>query len=193
MRTKALRVFLFVSILAANASPDDDFLRPRQNSLSIRSDAVLSGFEFYNSTIEDVITKLGKPSAINMLRTITEGTLTFVERSYEWQRKECLLRIVAAEAYGRNTIESIDVWGTGPDGEIGTTGRGLKLGDSVSEARRIYGLRLYFGVTLSEKSSSPFLSPNGCPLAPEPILRVDFDKTGRINHMKGPLSKTVCY
>jgi hypothetical protein len=193
MRTKARCVFLFVSVLVINAAADDDFLHPHQSGISIRSEKVLSGIDLQHGTIDDAIAKLGKPSAIKTVRIVTEFNVTFVERNYEWQRKGCLVRIVAGESGGRNRIESMDVRGTRPQGVMGTTGRGLKLGNSIRDARRIYNLGVYFGITQSERGSSPFLSPNGCPLAPEPILKVDFDKQGRVNHMIGPLTPTPCY
>lgn len=180
MRTKARCVVLVVGMLVIRAAPDD-FLHQQQNTL-VLSDRVLSGVEPHYSTIEDVIAKFGKPSAVT-IRLRAEGPLTVEQRNYEWQRKECQLRVVTAESYGGNVIESIDVWGTAPVGDMCTTGRGLKLGDSIRDVRRIYALRLYFGITLPERTP---------PCLGEPILEVDLNKAGKINHMK-VRQTTACY
>jgi hypothetical protein len=57
------------------------------------------------------------------------------------------------------------------------TGRGLKLGATISDVRRAYSP---FGATLSENDTRamPFLDDFA------PILQIDFDKAGKVHHMK---------
>jgi len=64
---------------------------------------------------------------------------------------------------------------------------GIKLGDSIGDVRRRYGLRLYFGVTLSETDKSG-RQANLCGYAP--TLAVEFDEDERVNHME--LTLTSC-
>ena len=77
------------------------------------------------------------------------------------------------------SIISIDVVGSCPHAGIGLSGRGLKLGDSLIDARRIYLLQSYFGTTPSDTSPGPFRWSDWAP-----TLQVDFDKSGKVNHMK---------
>ncbi len=194
MQTKTLWVLLFASTLVASAARADDLLYPRRNVLLIRSDTVLSGIDVYRETIADVIAKIGKPNAVKTLRTVTEGTFTFTERGYEWEQEDCVLRIVTTESMDGNSsgIDSVYVRGTRPCGEIGTTGRGLKLGDTMSNARRVYGLRPYFGATVPQERHLTWISP-GCSTDDRTRLQVDLDEAGKINGMRIDRSETFCF
>lgn len=164
-------------ILATTLAFGADFLHP-PHTLEIHSETVLSGIDLYNSKIDEIVEKLGKPSQV----TVTARTDVSETRRYEWQTKMCSLRLTTVELRdGRKWIESIDVLGTHPDDEVGVTGRGLKLGDVIGDLRRIYSLREYFGATLPENDSPLQVSARKLSGA---ILNVDFDKTGRVNHMK---------
>ena len=91
------------------------------------------------------------------------------------------------EEYLEQRVVSIEVWGKHPEAEIGTTGQGLKLGDPVSEVRRIYGLRSFFGVTLSDQA--------GCGLfagSTAPTLLIEFDGNQRIDYMGLWTNKNSC-
>lgn len=167
-----LVVFLFVTLSALGG----DFVR--RNSLHVHSETVLAGIDVYKETIERSIEKLGKPSRI----AVTPGTVaTFSVGVYEWQTRTSRLRITAYESASNNMIMSIDVVGAQPDFRIGTTGRGLRLGDAIGVARRIYGLRPYVGTTLPGNNGIPgmFIGNDF-----EPHLQIDFDKAGKVNHMK---------
>jgi hypothetical protein len=167
-----LVVGLFVTLTALG----DDFVR--RNSLHIHSETVLAGIDVYNGTIERAIEKLGKPNHV----AVSPGTdTTFSVGVYEWQTRTSSLRITAYESASTHMIMSIDVAGAHPDSGIGTTGRGLKLGDTIGDARRTYGLRPYFATTLPDNNGIPgmFIGNDF-----EPHLQIDFDKVGKVNHMK---------
>jgi hypothetical protein len=167
-----LAVGLFVTLTALG----DDFVR--QNSLHVHSETVLAGIDVYKDTIERAIEKLGKPSRV----AVTPGPdATFSVGVYEWQTRSSSLRITAYASASKNMIVSIDVVDGHPDSGIGTTGRGLKLGDAIGDARRIYGLHPYFGTTLPDSNGIPgmFIGNDF-----KPHLQIDFDKVGKVNHMK---------
>ena len=173
---KAHLTFLVVGLFVTLTALGDDFVR--RNSLHVHSETVLAGIDVYKDTIERAIEKLGKPSRV----AVTPGTVaTFTVGVYEWQTRTSSLRIRAYESASKNMIVSIDVVGAHPDFGIGTTGRGLKLGDAIGDARRIYGLRPYFGTTLPDNNGIPgmFIENDF-----EPHLQIDFDKVGKVNHIK---------
>jgi len=124
MPMNTLCVVFFISVIAFSSVLTQSVLLTHKNRLSTRSEAVLSGADMHHSTIDEVIANLGKPS-----RVISPS------HSYEWDKKTCWLRIVIGES---GSIEMIEVRGTHPDSEIGTTDRGLKLGATIGDARRIY-------------------------------------------------------
>jgi hypothetical protein len=174
--TKDILILLFVSLFVTLSALGDDFVR--RNSLHVHSETVLAGIDVYKDTIERAIEKIGKPSRV----ALTPGSLaTFSVGVYEWQTRTSLLRITAYESASKNMIMSIEVVGVHPDSGIGATGRGLKLGDAIGDARRIYGLRSYYGTPLPDNNGIPgmFIGNDF-----EPHLQIDFDKVGNVNRMK---------
>jgi hypothetical protein len=207
MIARALRPTLVVGVLLsvlnlyvfAGATPSiapdsifspSSFLTP-SGRLLIHSETVVSGVDLRRDTLKQVLKKLGKPSHIEMSSPRMEWGRTVVTGIYEWQTGKCWVRATTLSERGLDPkITSLDVWGSHPDGEIGTTGRGLKLGDAIRDVRRIYGLRLYFGVTLSEEDSC------GLDFSPESLLTlsVDFDAEGRVNHLAfAPTSSCISF
>jgi hypothetical protein len=175
---KTLLIAFFVSMLAAHAAFGGGLFPDYRNSILVHSETVLSGIDVRNNTIQQVIEKMGEPSHVTV-KPRTERDPAF--RIYEWETKTCWIRLIALNESGLEPpIRSVDVWGTHPHAEIGTTGRGLKLGDLISDAGRIYGLRLYFGATLpNDRASWASFRDYGAP-----SLTIDFDKDGRVNHMR---------
>jgi hypothetical protein len=154
-------------------------LRPSK-SVHIHSENVLSGIDIRTDTFEQIVRKLGKPTHVTISSPRTEWGRTLVTGVYEWESPASSLRLTTVnESAVEYRIERIDVWGTHPDGDVGTTGRGVKLGDPISKVRHVYGLRLYFGVTLSEKDAS--CAGNYHVISP--LLSVDFDQDERVSHM----------
>jgi hypothetical protein len=107
-------------------------------------------------------------------------------RTYEWIQPACDLEIVVFKSRSYSSILSGEVWGTRPAANIGITGRGLKLGDTIADARRIYGLRLYLGVTQSELPRRILLSDACESLDHRTSLEIGFDESGRVRHMRIP-------
>lgn len=184
---KALLAGLCLAVFSIHCLAQSNLLL-KPKAVYIHSESVFSGIDFRNDTFDDVLRKLGKPSHIEISSPQTKFRVVFVTRTYEWQGRTSWLKITAGN---RNTtpprITRLEVWGKHPDAEIGTTGHGISLGDSISEVRRRYGLRLYFGVTLSEADRFE-RQANQCGYAP--TLAVEFDEDDRVSHME--LSLTNC-
>jgi hypothetical protein len=137
MKTPLL-VLIFGALAASVATPVEDY-RLFPNGINVHSETILSGIDVRSDTPKQVIKKLGEPARVTVLRRIEEAGILVTVRAYEWQTKTCRLRLIASQANEREPrSESIDVWGTRPEAEIGITGHGLKLGDVIRDARRIY-------------------------------------------------------
>jgi hypothetical protein len=175
---KALQTAFFVGMLATHATFGGGLFPDYRNSILVHSETVLSGIDVRINTVQQVIEKLGEPSHVTV-KPRTERDPAF--RIYEWETETCWIRLIALnESSMEPPIRSVDVWGTHPHAEIGTTGRGLNLGDLISNAGRIYGLRLYLGAI--------FINDHAFRTAYQdyraPSLTIDFDKDGRVNHMR---------
>ena len=168
MRTRVTRLALSVFLLATSSALAGAFVHPRS----------LSGIDLYDGTVEQVIAILGAPSRFTTVPTS--------KRSYEWDRKTCRLKVIALDD-GR--IIRIDVWGsTTPGSTLGATRRGLKLSATVGEARRTYARFHLIGFSPEERWKF-YLD---C-APPRPILVIDFDAAGRIDHMKLTTETVYCY
>jgi hypothetical protein len=173
-----ISLLLYALVMLAPSISFGGNLFHRQDSLVVDSENVLSGIDLYNNKIDQVIHTLGEPTRV----TVSHRTEVSETRVYEWETKACSLRLTAsALTDGRLWIESVDVLGAHPDGTVGTTGRGLKLGDSIRDVRRIYGLRLYFGTTVSENKRPQFARTGpGC----RPSLEIDFDEARVVKNLR---------
>jgi hypothetical protein len=109
---------------------------PDNKQASGKADTVLCGFDPYSTPMGDILSKLGKPDRIEPWK------VNKVNVTYWWSRG--LLTIQANTYqfgdYMNKPPVSIEVNGSDPDGFC-TTGRGLKLGDSLADVRRLYGKR----------------------------------------------------
>jgi hypothetical protein len=170
----------------ARVYPSKGFLKP-PTTIQISSETVVSGVDVYNDSLKQVLEKLGKPSRTEISQPLSELGRTVVIGTYEWEGRAAWLKLTTLQADAvEPIITSVEVWGSRPDGEVGTTGRGFKLGDSVADARRLYGLRLYFGVTVSENSTCrPIRDLDPGPMSSfSPMLSLEFDREQRVHHMK---------
>ena len=139
---------------------------------------VLAGVNVYDDTIGEVIKRLGKPDHFTAT-TNADYPPGSGERSYEWDRDGVRLRVgtqFRTDATTKKIVESapmiVDVWGEGP-GNLGITGRGLRLGADLTAIKKIYGSRFQkdpHAVTLQWKD--------------ETTLVIDLKKDGRIVHMQ---------
>ena len=156
------KIMLLALLLGTSATPASaqDYLQIPANHFSAYSETTLSGVDVHNDSVETIIEKLGLPNEVK-----TRLNEWSTDHIYEWQTTSYRLRLITRESGWRALhIERLDVWGTRPAGVIGTTGRGLKLGDAIGQARLLYRHR-----AASNNSAS---------------LEIDFDRRGRVNHMQ---------
>jgi len=113
----------------------------RQRNFSEHSS---SGLEVMRSTIPEAITLLGNPSHFREV-TNPDQPRGAGDRTYEWTKGGVKLVVgtgFRTDARLHTVIESpilyIDTYGNLPAGPVGVTGRGLRLGDSLSRAKRLY-------------------------------------------------------
>jgi hypothetical protein len=191
-RTVVIAVSLLLLLVGGNvlAATDDavvfppDRLATPLKRIYISSESVLSGIRVPKDSFQQVLKKLGKPSRTEMSSPRSEWGRTVVTGTYEWEGQAATLKLTTLQMDRvEPEITRIEVWGSRPDGEIGTTGRGLKLGDTIADARRVYGLKLYFGVTLSEKDNPCGSSLNRTSFPGYFSFTLDFDKEERVKHM----------
>jgi hypothetical protein len=120
---------------------------PRPQIATGTAEESLAGIRVRNVPIEDVIEKFGPPES---KRDVPDAGQCVHE--YNWSKDGVRARVrtgcVRDDADAAEGVSSIDVWGSKATGEIGKTGKGLKLGDAFSTVQRVYGL-------------SPQLAPNG--------------------------------
>ena len=148
-------------------------------------ETILSGIDIYKASAQEVERKFGNPITIKDGQRYSNKI-----RTYEWQNGHTRLRIVRL-AEGQSSsinsgIFSIDVWGNPDPAGVGVTGEGLRLGDQLKDAKRIYGSRLKNG-TPSGFGSEPLLGGFRASVmtgADSPTLEIEFDKAGRITHLK---------
>ena len=178
---KVAYALLAVCLLAMPKALAQDFPQDIGNSLRIYSETKLSGIDVSNGTIDGAIRRFGKPRHTIVSHGFGLDQAASIDGIYEWESANWRLKVVVRGDFDRRGIEQIDVWGTHADAAVGSTGRGLKLGDTVTQARCIYRLPMCFASSVPD--SHPFTEANPDAYY-QPVLEVDFDKGGKVNHMR---------
>lgn len=131
-------VLLFLFSLTLSVLRADDL--PEHLRIKGAADTLLAGIDVYKSTVREAIIKLGKPTKVI---DYPETGPVAGERDYEWEEGQ--LKLTCGTWYDKgdeSVIYSVEVWGKNADGRMGSTGRGLALGSTISEIHRIYGRRM---------------------------------------------------
>ena len=144
-----------------------------------RPEHLLAGIDVYKGNIGDAIRMLGKPEKIEDA-TNPDYPPGSGERSYFWRRDGVRLRVGTVYKTDRVTgkiVEGppniVDVWGASSGGGLGSTGRGLSLGDTTTALRTIYGPRYERG----DRSMTLQWSD-------ETTMVVDLNTSGQITHIQ---------
>jgi hypothetical protein len=186
---KEMRILARVALLAlacvipAMAADDLPHFEGRFKTsvFSVEGDAdyVLSGINLYRTTISETIARFGNPIRVRV--AARKGKLAG-GRDYEWKRGDVEIRVGTCYGHGvEELLCSVEVRGKKPVEENAVSARGMRLGASMAEVRR-----LYF-------SSRRLLSaPSAMPDDDEALVTVKWpDGTtlylhfadGRVNHM----------
>lgn len=150
-----------------------------QRLLRVWSETVLSGIDLYSTEPDRVTEMFGKATRLSKARGAEQ---------FEWQSHGCTLTIVTRGKW----ITSINVRGNRRDCEFGSTGRGVRLGDTIDRARKIYSSfkyspRLYPVPTIFDPRSA--YAPD-CPL--NPVLDIEANVNGTVTQMT-LRDRTICY
>jgi hypothetical protein len=157
----------FPVIVFADHLPESEIARGR-------ADTVLSAVNVYHSTMQQVIRKLGQPTSS---RTIPDAKDIAGGKQYEWKTKEVRLVAVTWDEEKNSVPYSVEVWGAKPTGKLGITGRGLNLGATLNDVRRVYGIR--FNTSRHDDGTIQLIVQ----WQDETTLYLYFDETGHVNHM----------
>lgn len=170
-----LVVLVCLSFVSARA-----YCAAKRNALTLKTERVLSGIDIYNDSIESVISHLGPPTTISEKST---------EAVYTWEKGACRVRVAVISGALESGITDIDVWGKEECSGIGTTGQGLNLGAKLPEVRRTYGPPAYF-IWKHPRPQILTFDPT-CDTAP--VLAIDFDENGEVDHMKLTATDFYCF
>ncbi len=111
-------------------------------------------------SIDALTAKFGKPTRATVRPDIPHGHADVITSGTS---KTVRLRVTTVGGLGvtfftDDTVETVEVWGPKLSEQIGTTGRGLQLGTTVTDVGRLYGSR--FGHEATPKGSRPSQSPS---------------------------------
>ena len=97
----------------------------------------LAGIHLERNKIADVIRMYGKPTEIRKQPGPPEIAMT----DYYWRKGKFELHVLVIRSSGTSWISLVEV--EGATGTAGRTGAGLKIGDTLSDLKRIYGPRFH--------------------------------------------------
>lgn len=185
---KILVAAVLFGLVATNTAVSSDLFNRNPNDLTIYSETTLSGVDF-TTNVKQVIERLGKPDRVktNYLKYSESEPPVRSYSTYEWQTTNWRLRITT---HWDSKISQVDVWGTQADAGIGSTGRGLKLGDTIADAQRIYRLSLYSETSFPEANRqnwAPHIARSasiGSFPAGNSVLEIQFDSNSRVSHLR---------
>jgi len=139
---KLVAVFALIFFVTTPLTPGDEL--PSKLLAHGKQECVLAGINVISSTVEQAEASLGKPTSEEV--TFPEQKGIAGEREYVWRKLNVVVTLKTEFIHdarlkgGFNESPEL-VTVEGSDGAIGRTGRGLKLGDRLSEIEKIYGTR----------------------------------------------------
>jgi hypothetical protein len=139
-------------------------------------DTVLCGIDVYHCTVSQAISKLGEPHTAIKLPNTPPG---LGGGQYEWEKNGVRVRITAWRHAMNSMVYSVEAWGTRSKGNLGRTGRGLALGESLQEVRSIFGGHFWVNSRYSggEPRSLLIQWQDGT------TITVSFDRLGKIDYI----------
>lgn len=140
-----------------------------------KPETTLCGFDPYNTLLKDILAKLGEPEFVRPTPSDK------INVTYHWSRGPLQIQVNAyqVDGYLDRPPVYIEVAGRDPDGFC-RTGRGLALGSSLGDLRKIYGTRYGVRSTGDGRHTVTLQWPD---LA---TLFVRFDKAGRVQSVNLP-------
>jgi hypothetical protein len=132
-----------------------------------------------------LIVKFGKPTQTT---DRPDTPYQHGQRDYEWDLGTIRLRVTTVKELGftffpDEIVETVEIWGPKALGQIGTTGRGLQLGATVSDVGRIYGSRFGHEPRPSRIKTLAIAEPITITWSTS-ALEIYLGTNGRVNHIK---------
>jgi hypothetical protein len=171
MKQKPILI-LFFGLLIQLATRADHL--PKSKTAGGRPESRLGPVRLDRTRVDELIHVFGKPREQKKISDDTNGTRG--ERVYSWDVRGAKLEARTwFQPKGESPIDSVEV--SGQSSVEFATGRGLKLGGTVSEISRLYGRRYQSGKR-SDGLQYVFLQwPDGTE------LHIDMDRGGHIVRM----------
>ncbi len=105
-----------------------------------RPETRLAGIDLRRVKLAGIIRRYGKPSDVKAWESGDSKVASSYD--YYWNNRGLRLKVVIQRLPGLEYVSFIEVTGPKTRTRIGATGAGLKLGDSLSDLKRLYGHRL---------------------------------------------------
>ncbi|MBZ5696846.1 MAG: hypothetical protein LAN36_15980 [Acidobacteriia bacterium] len=174
-----------------------DHLEPEQRARG-KVESLLCGINVNWTPIARVLEKYGKPIKLPDYPNESPNPPGGGERKYEWDFESGITMVVYTMYSDKPTgtpqdpfpageyAYAVDVKGSSPRGELGRTGRGLALGDTLDRVKRIYGPRFLLGqntLTRFNYVVIQWIDPR-TRKEDDTTMDIDFDSHGRISHIE---------
>jgi hypothetical protein len=132
------RVLVIAGLIFFASAGRADHLADRLKA-SGKPEMTLAGIRLTERTrLKDVIRLYGKPTRMKAWESSDPGFSSSYD--YYWVKRALNLRVVVERLPGLESVGSIEV-NEGTGGKIGRTGKGLRIGQSLNDLRRLYGHR----------------------------------------------------
>ena len=141
----AILCFLLSFLLFQSTAKADHL--PEESIASGKPEITLAGINLKSTTLKDVIRMYGSPTRQKKAFNNPHWT------GYVWELPHAKLELGVSSGPSGTRIRNIYVEGT-TDGQVGTTGRGLKLGDDINKLKRIYGNQFVLQKLANEHSKN---------------------------------------
>jgi hypothetical protein len=136
-------VWILTIILAGSASIGIADELPDELLARGRPETVLAGIDLKHTTIEKIVKRFGKPTAEKRWEPAMPNSVGQID--YYWHKKGLDLHVgiqYSNKEPDWKPVDRVEI-GPGTSRQLGKTGAGLKLGDSLSDLRRLYGRRFH--------------------------------------------------
>ena len=176
-----LSLLMFCLVLTSRASADH--LEGDQLAKG-RVEHIFCGVNVYKTNASEAIKIYGKPTTIEIVPLKDSVYPPAGDKNYIWKKPGLKMELYTGfYIEHQKTIESVasgvDVWGEKPRGQIGVTGQGLVLGDSIAKVEKIYGKKFY-----KNKNVNSGLTYVEVQWQDGTQLMIDFNRNEKINHMQ---------
>lgn len=175
------RLLALVLLLAGGLSAGADHLPAKLMAMGSPEDT-LAGIHLRTATWDGVVKKYGAPTKTVTVPNNPNWT------GYLWDSAGTRLEVEVTHSKTRQYVDTITVVRVGSSlggdklADAGATGRGLKLGDSLEDLKRVYGARfLLLKQDAVPVETTPFSETPGSEVAIVQWMKLDFTLTAGLD------------